>query len=222
MTTAACITLSVRIGTWDVILPQIQIMDDADAQVVQAVLAGDVDQYARLVDRYQQQALRVAFSLLGNGEDAKDAAQDAFISAYRALRSYNGSAKFSTWLYRIVVNKCKDFYRSRQRRPKTIGITVDGGSADAQDQTFFIDVDDPQADPQARALNKELSRQLSCGITHLPMKQRSAFVLHHLHGFSLEETAAVMHCSIGTVKSHLFRACASLRTHLGPWVGEGA
>ncbi|MBI2496080.1 MAG: sigma-70 family RNA polymerase sigma factor [Candidatus Omnitrophica bacterium] len=81
---------------------------EEEEEVIQAVLRGDVDRYAELVDKYQAWARRVAFSLLGNYEDARDASQEAFVSAYRSLGRFRASAAFSTWLYRIVVNECKD------------------------------------------------------------------------------------------------------------------
>jgi len=198
---------------WSVILPPA--MADRDTDTIHAVLAGDVDRYAELVDRYQAPALRLAFSLLGNYEDAKDASQEAFVNAYRALGRFRGRAKFSTWLYRIVVNKCKDLYKRRARRPELAGsMSLPGGDGEPVD--FFEAVPDPGAGPGEQLANQELSRQLSRAIGELPMKQRTAFALHHVHGLPLDEVAAVMRCRTGTVKSHIFRATTRLRTVLSP------
>lgn len=201
----------------DAILPPV--MDRDDAEVIRAVLAGDVDRYAELVDRYQQRALRLAFSFLGNYEDARDVSQDAFVSAYRALGRFRGGARFSTWLYRIVVNRCKDVWKSRARRPVVIGGGGGRGTDDEADD-LFTDVDDPAPGPSEQLANRELSRHLSRAIGGLPMKQRTAFLLHHVHGLSLEEAAQVMRCRIGTVKSHIFRATGQLRHVLSPWLAQ--
>ena len=190
-----------------------------DADIIQAVLQGDVDRYAELVDKYQGLAFRLALGLLGNAEDAKDASQEAFVNAYSALERFRGGATFSTWFYRIVVNECKDTYRQRAREPMAVA-RVDGSGADADGATLFVEVHDPAATPRDQLANRDLSHQLTRTIRELPMKQRTAFVLHHLHGLTLEEAAAVMRCRLGTVKSHIFRATEQLRRHLRPWLAE--
>jgi RNA polymerase sigma-70 factor (ECF subfamily) len=199
---------------WNVILPDE--MAGSDADVIQAVLNGDIDRYAELVDRYQGQALKLAFSMLGNYEDARDASQEAFVSAYRALGRFRGGAKFSTWLYRIVVNECKDVYKRRAHQP--LATLQVGEPVPEDDGALFVDVADPTADPSDQLANRELGRLLSRAIGGLAMKQRTAFVLYHIHGLSLEDVAAVMRCRLGTVKSHIFRATEHLRGQLAPWL----
>jgi RNA polymerase sigma-70 factor (ECF subfamily) len=187
-------------------------MAGSDVEIIQAVLDGAVDRYAELVDRYQDGALNVAFSMLGNEEDAKDASQEAFVSAYRALRRFRGGAKFSTWLYRIVVNECKDVYKRRARQP--VAVATVGEPDPDSNGVLFVDVEDPTASPRDQLANRELGRRISAAIGELPMKQRTAFLLHHVHGLPLEEVAAVMRCRLGTVKSHIFRATHQLQEAL--------
>ena len=195
-------------------------MADSDVETVQAVLAGDIDRYAELVDRYQDRAIRIAFSFIGNYEDARDAAQDAFVSAYRSLARFRGAAKFSTWLYRIVINRCKDVHRARARHP-VVASGVAGGGDDAEDgDNLFGDPADPRPGPGDHLANRELGCQLTAAIRGLPMKQRTAFLLHHVQGLSIHDAAAVMGCRAGTVKSHLFRATTSLRERLVPWLTQ--
>ena len=201
-------------------MAQVHGLADDDARTIQAVLSGEVDRYAELVDKYQGRALKVAFSLLGNYEDAKDVSQEAFVSAYRALRRFRGGAKFSTWLFRIVVNECKDVYRHRAHRPLVVA-TVGTADPDGDESAgLFVEVDDPAADPSEQLANRELSQAIGRAIATLPMNQRSAFLLHHVQGLSLEDTAAVMGCRVGTVKSHVFRSTERLRTSLTPWLAE--
>ncbi len=189
---------------------------DADAEAIQAVLRGEVDRYAELVDKYQGQAIRVAFSLLGNLEDAKDASQTAFVNAYRSLNRFRGGAKFSTWFYRVLVNACKDLGRVRGRQPAVVARIGEPDPTADPSATLFVDVEDPTANPRDHAADRELSQRLSEGIMALPAKQRTAFVLHHVHGLSLEAAASVMRCRLGTVKSHVFRATERLRAMLLP------
>ena len=193
-------------------------MGAGDAEIIAAVQRGDVDRFAELVDRYQHPAIRLAFSFLGNYEDARDVSQEAFINAYRCLASFRGRAKFSTWLYRIVINECKDAYKRRARQP-AIAARV-GIPEDPAEENLFVDVDDPGAGPGEQLANRELGRHLTGAIGELPMTQRTAFLLHHVHGLSLAEAADVMGCRTGTVKSHIFRATESLRKRLTPWLTQ--
>jgi len=193
-------------------------MDADDTAVIRAVLDGQTERYAELVDRYQQPALRLAYSLLGSVEDARDASQEAFVSAYLSLGRFRGRSKFSTWFYRIIVNKCHDLARMRSRLPHTVSVI---GPADPEaEETIFVEVEDHGNDPHTRATNRELARELSLAIKELSIQQRVAFALHHLQGLSLEEAASVMGCRVGTVKSHVFRATESLRKALAPWRRE--
>lgn len=191
----------------------------SDREIIDAVLRGDVERYAELVDRYQQTARQLAFSMLGNHEDAKDASQEAFVNAYRSLRHFRGGARFSTWLYRIVVNECKDVYRQRSRQPAVV-VRVGEPDPGTDGLSLFTDVEDPTIGPADQLANRELGRRLSGAIRMLPMKQRTTFVLHHLHGLTLEEVASIMRCRLGTVKSHVFRATQQLRAQLGPWLAK--
>lgn len=196
-------------------------MSGNDEAIIQAVVQGDVDRYAELVDKYQGPVLRVAYSLLGNHEDARDVAQEAFVNAYRSLGRFRGGSQFSTWLYRIVVNECKDVHRRRARQPAVVA-SVGEPEESVNGRTIFVDVDDPSAGPRDQMANHELSRRLSGSIEALPMQQRTAFALHHLHGLTLEEVATVMRCRVGTVKSHVFRATEQLRIQLRPWLAQEA
>lgn len=205
------LTMGLAIPGGVVILPRI--MEDADRQVVAAICAGDTGRYAELVHRYQQPALRMAYGLLGHAQDAEEAAQDAFVSAYQALRSFRAGAKFSTWLFRIVINKCRDVQRRRMRAPSLLAAQPDGDEA-----SLFDALEDPALGPADQAVQRDLARALSAAINTLPPQQREAVVLHHLHGLPIGEAADAMGCRPGTVKSHLFRAHGALRARLHTWL----
>jgi len=188
---------------------------DSDSDAIHAVLRGEVERYAELVQRHQAATLRLAFSLVGNYEDAKEVSQNGFVKAYRHLRRFRGRAKFSTWLYRIVANECKDFCRRRSRKPQAIPFAAD---PDDDGPVGLFEVADPAANPREELDSREFHRRLSDAMAELSMKQRTAFVLHHLHGLPVEEAAAIMGCRVGTIKSHLFRAAEQLRARLQPFV----
>ena len=186
-----------------------------DPEIIEAVLQGDADRYGELVSRYQLAAWKLAYSFVDDWEEAKDLSQNGFVKAYRHLARFRGESKFSTWLYRIVVNECKDFLRRRGRRPETVPFC---GSAEDSEDHRQIDAADPRAGPREEAHQRDLSGKLSRAICMLPMKQRSVFILRHLQGLPLEEVARVMGCRIGTAKTHLFRASESLRLRMEPFL----
>ena len=181
-----------------------------DDAIIEAVLCGDVERFAELVRRYQRATLKLAYSWIGNRDDAMELTQNAFVNAYRHLASFHRGAKFSTWLYRITLNECKDFYKHAAARPRTVSTDA----APDTDGTGYFEIEDGHADPRRATANRELARRLHQEITQLPGRQRTAFVLHHLNGCSLDDTAHAMACRIGTVKAQLFRACDRLRRRL--------
>ena len=188
----------------------------ADDEAIEAVLRGEVQRYAELVERYQQTAWRIAYSFVRNVEDAKELSQNGFVKAYRHLARFRRHAKFSTWLYRIIANECKDFFKHHAKRPAV------AQSSEDDDEPLF-EVPDRGADPREAMMNRELAGRMAAGIRELPEKQQHAFVLHHLHGLPLEEVGEIMGCRVGTVKAHVFRACERLRGELAPYVEpEGA
>lgn len=195
-------------------------MADADLAAIHAILAGDTERFVELVDRYQAPALRMAFSFLGNEEDAREVAQDAFLQAYQALGRFRAEARFSTWFFRIVINRCKDALRARSRRPRAVAQVGEASVPREPGDALFVDVVDPAADPARAVTGRDLGRRITEALRQLPDTQRTAFLLHHVQGLSLADIAAIMGCRVGTVKSHLFRALARLRQHLDPWWRE--
>ena len=194
-------------------------VDDPDRQIVEAILQGDTERYSELVHQYQLAAWRLAFSFVGNLEDARELAQNAFVNAFRSLSRFRGRSKFSTWLYRIVSNECKDFLRRKAREPVMVSLEAAPGESD-RDAPELFEGADTRGDPRQSASNRELAEKLARAIGRLPMKQRLAFLLHTVHGMPLEEVSGVMSCRVGTVKAHLFRASESLRLFLEPALAE--
>jgi RNA polymerase sigma-70 factor (ECF subfamily) len=192
-----------------------------DREIIEAVLRGQVDQYAELVNRYQRAAWQVAFGFLGNFEDAKEASQSGFVKAYRHLKGFRGRSKFSTWLYRIVANECKDFLRRKARQPGFVSLVLRRDEEEGEEMEL-LEAADPKGGPRERLEEAELNRALSRAIGRLPGKQKEAFLLFHLTGLPYEEVSQVMGCRVGTVKSHLSRAAEALRVTMEPYLKEGA
>ena len=188
----------------------------SDAELVRRVKAGQTEAYAPLVERYQERAVHLAFSLVHHWEDARDLSQEAFVKAFRQVASFREEAKFSTWFYRIVVNTCRDFQRRARWRQWR---SLDTPSADDEETSLFDALPSDGASPDAQAADRELGDALTRAIERLPTRQRMAFTLRHLEGLSIEEAAEVLQCAPGTVKAHLFHATAKLQKRLQPFAG---
>ena len=184
-----------------------------DAEIIEAVLTGDINRYGELVDRYQLAVWKLAYSFTGNFEDARELSQNGFVKAYRNLSRFRGTAQFSTWLYRIVANECKDFLKRKARQPAWVPLLqVDSASG----EEVLFETEDLASGPRDLLDQKERAKNISRAIGELPMKQRAAFILCHLQGVPLKEAAEVMGIRLGTVKTHLFRATERLRIRLEP------
>lgn len=169
--------------------------------VIRRVCAGDTDAFEALVTAYQKQVYNLALRTVGNEEDAADMTQEAFLRAYRSLGSFRGDSKFSVWLYRLTMNICIDFLRSRGRRP-TVSLTA----ADEDEEPQELDVADDRFDPVQSLERAELRRAVQRGLASLPEDYRRILMLRELSGLSYAEIGQVLRLEEGTVKSRLFRA----------------
>lgn len=190
-----------------------------DLALVAQSQRGDRVAFNSLVERYQAAAYALALRMVGDPETAADITQDAFFSAFRAIDTFRGTS-FRAWLFRIVSNGCYDSFRARARRPAT---SLDAALEDEREASSAGAVTDarlPQAlidpswDPEGTALRAETIAQIQKALLKLPAEQRLALVLSDVQGLSYEEIAGIMRCSLGTVKSRIFRARAHLRALL--------
>ena len=161
-------------------------------------------QFTEIVEQYSDLAYSVAFRMLRNADDAEDAVQEAYISAFKALPNFKGQSKLSTWLYRIVVNACSMKIRKDKSRAKYIS------------ENLFDDalIYDWKNDPEEAAVNSELRSTLEQGLEVLSPDLRAAVVLRDIQGLSTEESAEALDISIASLKSRLHRARILLRKHL--------
>ncbi len=170
-----------------------------ETDLIARSVAGDLDAYDQLVGVYEDRVYQVAFRVTGNREDAWDAAQEAFLNAFRSLPRFRGASAFSTWLHRIAVNAALDLVRRRPPQPHLPleSVAVSGGD-----------------EPDDAATRSDVQRRITRAIASLPAEQRVVVVLRDLQGLSYEEIAAALRIPAGTVRSRLSRGREALRKHL--------
>ncbi len=176
--------------------------------LIGAAQRGNLNAFNELVLHYQNQVYNLAYRIMGEGDSASDATQEAFISAYRAIGRYRGGS-FRAWLMRIVTNACYDELRRRKRRP-TSSLDALHVTEAAPGQVLA----QRSEDPEAYAQRQELNRLLHDGLQTLPQEQRAALVLSDVQGYNYKEIAEIAGVSLGTIKSRLSRARAKMRDYL--------
>ena len=172
---------------------------------------GDMFAFRALVDLYKEQAVRIAYSITGNLADAQDVAQDAFIRVYRKIGAFNFNSQFSTWIYRIVVNLCRDFLRKKNRSRLVLN---DNGQSRPVEERIK---DERTPDPAKKLLIKELKAKIDNALILLPEKQQIVFSLKYKKDMKIREIAELMGISVSTVKMHLFRATDKMQKKLGSY-----
>src|SRR5213594_2789579 len=175
---------------------------EEDKGLVAKSLAGDRDAFGVLVERFAAQARRVARAVLGDPDDADDAAQDGFLSALVKLAQYDSRRPFGPWLMRIVANAATDRRRRRNvRRAEPLDPSLVGGG--------------PR--PDAAAVQSELGDRLRAALAELPERRRTAVVLFDVEGYSHAEIAGILGIPEGTVRSEVFHGRRRLRALLEDW-----
>ena len=177
-----------------------------DVELVRLAQEGDMTAYEQLVDRYRGKVYSLAFSVVGNTEDANDIAQETFVRAWRALNRFRGQSSFYTWLYRIAMNLGLDLKQRRVRRP-TVELDEQLGLEEKQDVDF---VGGKAERPSAGIERAELRAAIDKAMAQLSPEHRAVIWLKEFEEVSYKEIAESVGCSIGTVMSRLFYA----RKHL--------
>ena len=185
-------------------------METDDDTLVERVRGGDVAAFEPLVEKYRQRVYRLAFNVLRNQEDAWDAAQEAFIKAYKALPTFRGQSAFYTWLFRIVMNVAHDKARQRGAQGRAFG------TERVTEEEWERTMPDPGEDPGASAARAEQRARITRALETLPEHHRAIIMLSDLEGLSYREIADVLNIPMGTVMSRLHNARKRLRSALGP------
>ncbi len=165
--------------------------------VIRKCLSGDHDQYALLVDKYKDMAYNIAFRMVGDADVAKDMAQESFIAAYNGLRDFKFNSRFSSWLYRIVVNKCRDHFRAGRET-----VPVD---------EICEYVAGPDRSPEQAAACRQTGDAVQRALNGLPPNYREVIILKHIEGFAFQEIADTLGVSVSALKVRAHRGREMLR-----------
>ena len=182
--------------------------------LVQKARLGDLAAYDELVRRYQERIYATVYHMTSNHEDANDLAQEAFIKAYSALKSFKGGSSFYTWLYRIAVNKTINFLKQRKNKNHMSLNDLDFNAEHDPDMVALVSENTPR---RAAGLT-ELQEKLNEALQKLSDDHRMVVTLHDVQGLSHDEIAAIMGCNIGTVRSRLFYARQQLQAYLSDYL----
>ena len=182
-------------------------MTSTDEELVALSRGGDADSFNQLILRWERPIYALAYRVIGREEEARDVCQETFLRAFRALPGFKGQAKFSSWLYRIALNLCRDWIRRQRRAPvmqfpegvEPIEVVTETGPAES--------IEDLVA-------RRELSAVVEEAMAVLPEEQRTAIILKEYHGMTFQEIADLQGCPLSTVKTRLYQGLSVLRRHL--------
>lgn len=178
-----------------------------DEDLVARSRGGDVDSFNQLILRWERPIYALAYRVIGREEDARDVCQETFLRAFRALPGFRGEAKFSSWLYRIALNLCRDWVRRQRRSPLV-------ETPEGVDPLDLAVEREPTASIEELVSRRELSAAVEEAMALLPEEQRTAIVLKEYHGMTFQEIAELQGCPLSTVKTRLYQGLTVLRRRL--------
>jgi RNA polymerase sigma-70 factor (ECF subfamily) len=185
-----------------------------EAELVKRARRGDLNAYDDLVRRYQERIYATLYHMTSNHEDANDLAQEAFIKAFHALKSFKGGSSFYTWVYRIAVNKTINFLKQRKNKTQ---MSLDNLDFHVEHDPDFVALISEKT-PRREVNLAELQEKLNIAMQKLSEPHRLVVTLHDVQGLSHEEIAEIMDCNIGTVRSRLFYARQQLQAYLSDYL----
>ena len=195
----------------DVESPSMDGVETTDAELASRAKRGDIDAFGELVERFKERAYMIALGFVGNPDDAMDLSQEAFVKAFKAMRTFKEGSDFYPWFYAVLRNTCFNFLRKRKDRRES--------SLDAA-QEYGFDVPDNRPDPSTVLERSELRRLVRSELDNLAPVHKEILILRHYERLSYKEMAAVLECPIGTVMSRLYAARRALQTRLACYMSE--
>ena len=178
-----------------------------DEELVARARGGDLDSFNQLVLRWERPIYALAYRVIGREEDARDVAQETFLRAFRALGGFKGEAKFSSWLYRITLNLCRDWIRRERRTPVA-------QAPEGVDLIELASESTPAESIEDLISRKELGRAVAKAMSSLSDEQRTAIILKEYQGLTFQEIADLLNCPLSTVKTRLYQGLSVLRRQL--------
>lgn len=182
-------------------------MQSTDEELVARSIGGDLESFNELVRRWERPIYALAYRTLGRDEDARDVCQETFLRAYRSIGGFKGQAKFSSWLYRIALNLCRDWMRKDRRTPvyqAPEGLDVIEMAAEQGPVETIEDL----------VSRNEMSERVQRAMSKLSDEQRTAIVLKEYQGLTFQEIADTLDCPLSTVKTRLYQGLVVLRREL--------
>ncbi len=174
-----------------------------EARLIARSQQQDHEAFGQLVDRHASVIVNLAYRMVGNRADAEDLAQDAFLAAFKALPTFRADSKFSTWLYRIAANKCKDWLRAKH--PPAVELD--------DNEALAAHVVEPHT-PERLLSQQQVAQQLDEAIQRLPPLYREAFVLKHIEGLSYEDMQDLLGVNADTLKMRVYKGRVQLSREL--------
>jgi len=179
---------------------------DDEAKLIARSLRQDPDAFGQLVERYATVIVNLAYRMVGDRTEAEDLAQETFVAAFKALPRFRADSKFSTWLYRIAANKCKDWLRAKRPWQGVQDIDVD--------EVLDAGVAAEERTPERLLSQQQVAEQLDRAIQRLPPLYREAFVLKHVEGLSYEEMQEIVGVNADTLKMRVYKGRLQLSREL--------
>jgi len=184
----------------------------SDAELASKAKRGDIDAFGELVERFKERAYMIALGFVGNPDDAMDLSQEAFVKAFKAMRTFKDGSDFYPWFYAVLRNTCFNFLRKRKTRKES--------SLDAA-QEYGFDVVDGAPNPAVTLERKEMRALVHAEIDNLTPVHKEILLLRHFELLSYKEMAGVLGCPIGTVMSRLYAARQALKARLTCYMTDG-
>ena len=183
------------------------LVGQTDEELVTRSVGGDTESFNQLIKRWERPIFALAYRTIGREEDARDVCQETFLRAFRALDGFKGQAKFSSWLYRIALNLCRDWLRRERRAPFVptpdgVDLVELAGEGEGVERVDEI------------VAREDLSRAVARAMRSLPEEQRTAIVLKEYQGLTFQEIADLQQCPLSTVKTRLYQGLSVLRREL--------
>jgi RNA polymerase sigma-70 factor (ECF subfamily) len=178
-----------------------------DEELVARSIGGDAESFNELILRWERPIYVLAYRTIGREEDARDVCQETFLRAFRALPGFRGQAKFSSWLYRIALNLCRDWMRRERRAPVV-------QAPEGVDLMDLAAAKGPTASIEDLVATRDLAQAVERVMARLPEEQRTAIILKEFHGLTFQEIADLVGCPLSTVKTRLYQGLSVLRREL--------
>ena len=183
-------------------------------ELIERCKNGDYSAFEQLVLEHQKKVYNIAFRIVGNIEDSMDITQEVFIRVYKSISGFSGESKISTWIYKITSNLCLDFLRKH----KNLGtnISIDGAYKD-ENSDLKLQIEDKALKPDEKVETLLMQDAVRNAINELEISHKTIIILRDINGFSYNEIAEILDCSVGTVKSRISRARKNLKKILNEW-----